>query len=170
MIGQEVNNFFNYPLETDRIPAWEERNIICYESKWKMQNDSLAYEYLQADANRFFPFSVKVETKEVQCYILKKGPDFKSTKSVNKEPVFEYSDSSYILRNLPVSNIIESLNDLEIFKEIPVVDETNYSLNIDVHLANVFTDITTLKKQLRKNGLLLEGGKRKIAILLIESK
>lgn len=169
-VGAGVHDFFDYPIETDSIPAWEERNIICYESKWKIQNDSSAYKYLQDDANRFFPFSVKVEDKEVPCYILKKSPDFNGAKSANNEKVFEYTDSSFILKDMPVSYIIESLNHLKLFKNSPVVDETNYTANIDIRLVNAFTDIVTLKKQLLQHGLLLEEGKRKMRMLVIENK
>lgn len=163
-------NFFEYPAETDSIPGWEEKNLICYESKWKIQNDSSAYKYLQDDANRFFPFSVKVEDKEVPCYILKKSPGFNGAKSTTTEKLFEYTDSSFILQNMPVSYITESLNHLKLFKNSPVVDETNYTANIDIRLVNGFTDIVTLKKQLLQHGLLLEEGKRKMRMLIIEDK
>jgi len=164
------NKFFDYPTETDSIPDWEQRNIISYESKWYLNNDSLAYQYLREDANRFFPFSVHVENKEVACYILKRAGNFNSIKSAKKEKLWIYTDSSYILNNMPVSIIIESLNGLELFKRAPVVDETNYSSNIDVHLINAFTDMATLKKQLLRNGLLLERGKRKMRMLVISPK
>ena len=163
-------NIFEYPAETDSIPGWEERNLICYESKWKIYNDSLAYQYLQDDVNRLFPYSVKIETKEMPCYILKKTSGFIGPKSANKEKVFEYTDSSYILKNMPVSVIFESLNGSVLFKNLPVIDETNYAANIDIHLTNAFTDIAVLKKQLLQNGLSLEEGKRKIKMLVIGNK
>lgn len=165
-----THRFFDYPGNTDSIPAWEERNLVCYESKWKMQNDSLAYKYLQDDTNRFFPFSAKVENKEVPCYILKLASCFTGSKYADKEKVFEYTDSSFILKNMLISYIIESLNHLELFKAFPVVDETNYTEAVDIHLTNAFTDISNLKKQLLQNGLLLEEGKRKIRMLVISDK
>ena len=165
-----VREFFEYPTDSDSIPSWIKRNSISYESKWEIQNDSLAYQYLRDDANRFFPFSAKVETKEVICYILKKAPHFRAAKSVNKEKVFEYTDSSYIQNNMPVLYLIESLNGIELFKNSPVIDETGYTANVDIHMTNSFTDIGTLKKQLLQNGFLLEEGKRKIQMLVIGNK
>jgi len=170
LIGSRVHGFLDYPVNSDSIPAWEERNIICYESKWKTQNDSVAFKYLQDDANRFFPFAVKVETKDVSCYILKLAPGFSGIKSSNKEKLFEYTDSTFILKNMPVSYIIESMNHQELFKTIPVIDETNYSADIDINLKNAFTDIETLKKQLLQNGLQLEKGLRKLRMLVISDK
>ncbi len=164
------NKFFEYPDETDSIADWEKRNLVCYESKWKLHNDSLAYQYLQDDANRFFHFSVKVESKTVPCYILRKASNFYQIKSFNKKKLFEFTDSSFILKSMPVAVLIGSLNGVSLFKTSPVVDETSYSCNIDIHLVNAFTDITTLKRELLRNGLLLEQGKRKMKMLVISSK
>lgn len=169
-IGTGVSEFFNFPDESDSIPAWEERNIICYESKWKTQSDSLAFQYLQDDANRFFPFSVKAEIKEVPCYILTLAPGFTTSKSPNKEKKFEYTDSSFILSNMPIINIVESLNGIDLFKVIPVVDETNCTANVNINMKNAFTDIGTLQKQLLQNGLLLKEGTRIIKMLVIRDK
>lgn len=164
------NKFFDYPIDTDSILGWQKRNLISYESKWNLNNDSLAYQYLREDANRFFPFSVKVENKEVSCYILKRAGNFNSIKSMSKEKLYEYTDTSFILKKMPVSIIIESLNGLELFKYSPVIDETNCSSNIDINLVRAFADMATLKKQLLRNGLLLEQGKRKMRMLVISPK
>lgn len=168
--SKEVSDFFKYPIETDSIPAWEQRNSISYESRWKIKNDSLAYHYLQDDASRFFPFNINVEIKEVACYILKKAPHFSGTKYLNKEKVFDYTDSTYIQKNTPVLYLIESLNGIQLFKNTPVIDETFYTESIDISMTNAFTDIVTLKKQLFKNGFILEEGKRKMRMLVIGSK
>ncbi len=165
-----VREFFEYPTDSDSIPSWIKRNSISYESKWKIHNDSLAYQYLRDDANRFFPFFAKVETKEVTCYILKKAPHFSGTRTMDEEKVFDYTDSSYIQKNTPVLYLIESLNGIELFKNLPVIDETGYTANADIHMTNAFTDIGTLKKQLLQNGFLLEEGKRKIQMLVIGNK
>ena len=119
---------------------------------------------------KFFTFSAKVEVKEVSCYILKTKNKFPIFESGNNEKVFEYTDTSFILKNMPVSTLVESLNELTLFKSSPVIDETNYSSNINIKLINSFTDIMILKQELLKNGLILEEGKRKIRMLVIESK
>lgn len=163
-------DFFQYPGATDSIPAWEERNLVCYESKWKLNNDSLAYQYLQSDANKFFPFSVRVENIETPCYILKKINGLSNSKEGNKEKYLRYTGASYLLKNMPVSVLVKSLNGITLFKKMPIVDETNFSSNIDIHLTNAFSDIEVLTKQLLKNGLLLELSNRKMKILVIDAK
>lgn len=166
----KINNFFAYPAESDSIPAWEERNLICYESKWNTLNDSLAYQYLRDDANRFFPFSVHVETKEISCYILRLAQGFKESAATNKEGRFVYTDTVFNLTRRPIVNLVESLNSHELFRTMPVIDETNFSANADIYLKNAFTDIATLKKQLLLNGLLLEEGRRKVRMLVVSDK
>lgn len=165
-----INKYLSRPTELEKLNNWAENNLVCYESKWNGSSDSLAYQYLQNDVNKFFTFSVKVEIKEVSCYVLKTKNTFASLKSGNNEKVFEYSDTSFILKNMPVSTIIESLNDLPLFKKSPVINETNYSSNINIKLIKSFTDIITLKQELLENGFILEEGKKKIRMLVIDSK
>jgi len=166
----EGDKFFKYPDDTDSIPGWEERNLVCYEAKWRVGNDSLAYQYLQNDANKFFPFSVKVEATEVHCYVLKKLNHLSDTKFKNKENSIKYTDSSYSLKNMPPLVLVKSLNNLALFRKLPVVDETNYTANIDIYLLNAFKDIVELKKQLLARGLALEEGRRRIKMLVIGPK
>lgn len=165
-----IYKYLSQPYELDNMNDWAESNLVCYESKWNTRSDSLAYQYLQDDVMKFFPFSVKVEMKDVSCFILKSTDKCASSKSENAQNVFEYTDTSFILKNMPVSTIVESLNDLTLFKDSPVIDETNYSANIDIKLTKSFKNIITLKQDLLKNGFILEQGRRNIKMLVIDSK
>jgi len=161
---------FKYPDNTDSIPAWEARNLVCYESKWNLNNENLAYQYLQDDVNRFFSFSVSIENKETDCYTLKKINSLSHVKPGDKETYMRYIDLSYHLKNKPVSVLIQSLNGMNLFKDIPLIDETYYTENIDINLINAFSDISTLKIQLLRFGFILEKEKRKIRLLVIRPK
>lgn len=161
---------FRYPDNTDSIPGWKEKNLVSYESKWKLNNDSLAYEDLKNDANKFFSFSVTVDTVEVRCFVLKKINSLSDTKLIHSTNLINYTDSSYSMKNMPISVLLKSLNGWEPFKETPLVDETNSTSNIDVELHNAFTDIVKLKGQLLKYGLQLTESSRKLRMLIIRSK
>lgn len=161
---------FIYPDNTDSIPGWKEKNLVCYESKWKLNNDSVAYEYLKNDANKFFSFSVNVETIEVKCFVLKKLNNLSDTKLMYKASFITYTDSSYSVENMPISVLLKSLNGWASFKKLPLVDETNSASNIDIDLQNAFTDIVKLKAQLLKYGLELKEGRRKLRMLIIRPK
>ena len=141
-----IGKYLSRPTELNEMNNWAENNLVCYESKWNGSSDSLAYQYLQNDVMKFFTFSAKVEVKEVSCYILKTKNKFPIFESGNNEKVFEYTDTSFILKNMPVSTLVESLNELTLFKSSPVIDETNYSSNINIKLINSFTDIMILKQ------------------------
>jgi hypothetical protein len=71
-----------------------------------------------------------------------------------------------ILKNQPVSDIIElvwSKNQ----NEPLFVDETGIAGNIDLTLNCVFTDFADLKRELQKNGLMLENGKKEMNVIVI---
>lgn len=164
------NKTFKFPSNPDSIPKWEKKNIFCYESKWKLNNEKQAYQYLQNDVNRFFPYSVNVKEKDVMCYLLKRVSDSEPIKTLNGKKEFVYTDSLFRIKNLPVSVFLKSLNGLKIFESMPVIDETNCSTNIDVSLINAFGSIASLKKELLRNGFRLEQGKKKISMLIINEK
>ncbi len=166
----EKSKYFKRPLMIDSLEDWEEKNLVCYESKWNLINDSLAYQFLQNDINRFFPYSVKVEQKEVKCYLLSTDKKFKISKTIGGEKAFDYSDTLFRLKNMPLSVLIESLNGLDLFESIPVVGTTNFSANIDVSLINAFKSLPALKKELLRNGFQLLKGKKKISMLVISKR
>lgn len=167
--SKKAQSFFEFPKNTDSIPEWINRNLVCYESKWKIKDDSLAFKFLQDDVNRFFPFSVNILSIKMPCYVLKKASNFNFKNLGLKERV-EYTDSTYKLINKPLKNIIESLNGLEIFKNYPVIDETEFTLNYSLSLINAFSNIKILQKQLLDNGLILERSLRVLPMLVIGDK
>ncbi len=164
------NKIFKFPSDPDGISDWEKKNIFCYESRWKLNNEKLAYQNLQNDVNKFFPYSVNVEELDVMCYLLKMATNSAPIETLCEEKKFEYNDSLFSIKNMPVSALLESLNGLKIFESTPVIDETNCSTNIDISLVNAFESIPSLKKELLRNGFILEQGKKKIKMLIISDK
>lgn len=161
---------FKYPSYPDSILNWEKENVICYESRWKLENDTLAYQYLQHDVNRLFPYSVKAENAEVMCYSLSCLDNSAPVITSGEDKIFEYTDTSFCMKNMPVSALVGTLNGLDLFKSTPVVDDTYLTKNIDVVIRNAFTNIAELKIQLLKNGFALQPGRKKIKMLVIGNK
>lgn len=158
------------PAELDSLDAWAKNNLVCFESRWKETQDSLAFQYLQEDVNKLFPYSVKVETREVFCYTLSLVSNYKFKTIVNKKKSIDWIDDTFSLKNMPISVLIESLNGLNILDSIPVIGETNADINIDLTLINAFSDITVLKKQLLQNGFILEQKNKTLKMLVIREK
>lgn len=162
-------NDFKPPTNYDSLDEWDKNNLVCFESKWMAVNDTLAFQHLQDDVNKFFPYSVKVENREVFCYSLTLAPNYVYKKPSDKNKSVDWDGEKFFLKNMPVSVLVESLNGMNIFDSIPVIDETDLEANIDLTLINAFTDIKALKKQLLQNGLVLEQ-KNKILKMLVISE
>ncbi len=163
-------NDFKPPTNYDSLNEWDKNNLVCFESKWMAVKDTLAFKHLQDDVNKFFPYSVKVEAREVFCYSLTLVPNYHFKKITNEKKMIDWNGDKFSLKNMPVSVLVESLNGMNIFDSIPVIDETGLEDNIDVTLINAFTDIKTLKGQLLQNGFVLEQKNKILKMLIISEK
>lgn len=165
----ENGNDLKISPHLDTLSKWAEANLVCFESKWKEIEDSAAYKYLQEDVNKFFPYMVRIEEREVLCYSLHLANNFNLQKSITKKAII-WDNEKFALHNMPLSVLVESLNGLNILETIPVINETNFYDNIDIGLEDAFGDINKLKVQLFKNGLLLTQEKRMLKMLVISKK
>lgn len=166
----EGNLNFKRPSSSDSLYEWSQKNLVCYESNWNLSNDSLAFVYLQEDLNRFFSYSVKTENKKVACYVLYPKVNMTKKSIKDNETINVYNDSTYRLKNMPLSELLETLNSLNIFETTPVISEAIKTVKIDIHLENAFENITKLKNELLKNGFELKEEERKINVLIISNK
>jgi thiol-disulfide isomerase/thioredoxin len=163
-------NDFKPPTNYDSLDEWNKNNLVCFESKWMGVNDTLAFQYLQDDVNKFFPYSVKVENREVLCYSLTLVPDHIFNTPSDKTARIDWEGTKFSLIHLPVSVLAESLNGMNIFDSIPVIDETGFNDSINISLVNAFKDIGTLEKQLLQNGFILKQKKKILPMMVISNK
>lgn len=161
---------FLIPKSPDSLQAWANKNLVCYEAKWQVNNDSLIYHYLQEDVNKFFQYSVKTEYKNVNSYVITIADNKKLQKgSLEKKQIY-WKNDSIIFRNAPISDLVINLNGVNLFDSIPLIDQTGLNENINLSLINALTNMTTLKKEFIKNGLLLEQKVSSIKMLVIREK
>ena len=168
-LGSKDRNSFKPPASSDSMDNWSRDNLVCFESKWMEVNDTLAFQHLQDDVNRFFPYSVKVENREVACYSLTLLPGYIFKPADTKNSI-NWEGERISFTNQPLSVLVETLNGIDLFDLMPVIDETNSDMKIDLALNNAFSNIVTLKKELLKNGLVLEQKKRILKMLVISEK
>lgn len=158
------------PPNTENLFEWNEKNLVCFESKWLETRDSVAFQYLQNDVNKFFPYSVKTANKDILCYSLKLAFNKKIKKTDHEKPLIKFTDDAFILKNIPVSFMVESLNGISLFKDTPVIDGTNLNKNINIIMLGAFTDMVTLKQKLLENGFILEQERKILKMLIISEK
>ncbi len=163
----EKDNWLRRPVGNDGLNEWAKKNLVCYESHWSAVTDSTAFLYLQNDVNKFFPFLVKVEDRQRLCYLLKVAGK-QNAKNREKESI-PSSDNDI---ELPVNSsiLLENLNELKVFENTPVFDETQHWKNTEGQLYNIYIDLKCLEKQLLKNGLVLVPATRKVRTLVIALK
>ena len=172
-VGFDVSrnrNDFKPPTNYDSLDEWAKNNLVCFESKWMGVKDSLAFQHLQDDVNKFFPYSVKVENREVFCYSLTFVPNYIFKNPSDKKAEIYWEGDKFSLTHLPISVLVESLNGMNIFDSIPVIDETDFKDNIDISLINAFKDIATLEKKLLQQGLILKQKKKILPMMIISDK
>ncbi|MDB5200849.1 MAG: hypothetical protein JWQ27_258 [Ferruginibacter sp.] len=162
--------FFDYPVETDSIPAWEKRNLVCYESRWSAVKDSLGYKYLQEDLNRYFPFKVSVNNSSTDCYVLEQINEVSNAASNLLDKKYEQTDSLFRLTNYPASSLLFALNRLPLFEKIPVLGGVGMNTKINLTLSNAFYSIDRLQNELLKNGFRLKAARRVLRMLVIADK
>jgi hypothetical protein len=75
-------------------------------------------------------------------------------------------NTGFQLLNQPVMQLINALG-LSFQNEPPFIDNTMISGNIDIEIAALLTDFEDVKKALRKNGLDLVKGKKKMSVIVI---
>ncbi len=160
---------FNRPVNSDSLSKWLDNYLVCYESKWDIFNDSAAFQFLQGDLNRFFPYSVRIEEKKVLCYTLELvNPKINLVAGGN--PSISTRGENIYIKNVSISGMVESLNSLEIFKKSPLIDYTHNKGKVDLVLKDSKSDIKNLKKQLLIYGFKLKENYEIINMLTISEK
>jgi hypothetical protein len=167
LLTRDSNNF-KYPARVSQIPAWESQNIISYESKWPLKSQCIAYLFLQKDLNELFPYQAGVEERETPYYALLRTKLVKRIKNTN--PRFVYNDTLYDLQNMPLSDLVQSLNDLECFEKRPVISPYPSDLKISLTLHGSLSDFKTLQAELKKNGFQLRKKRGKLKMLVVRDK
>lgn len=131
--------------------------------------DSLYYDLL-SEINRCSAYSGRIESRKVKCYVLTKENNIDKIRT--QGGVFEsklFDPYQPYLQNAPISHLVARLNQLEALP-LPVIDETNYSENIDIIIKSGFKNISTLRKELKRYGLCLIEVERELKMFVLSDK
>lgn len=149
---------------------------FCYDLTYPPERTSKTYimNSLKQDLHRWFGYDVKVETCKMPYWRLvanDKGKKSLPTKGgaptdLSKSSKYLTPHDRYKIENLPLSNLIYRIAYHNI-KELPILDETGISGNIDIDMDCVFSDMNEVKRELMKNGLDLVKGEKDMKVLVI---
>ena len=131
------------------------------------QADSL-YPVMFSNLNLLSNYTAKIEKRNVPCLALVRTSS--NDKLLTKGGAMEFvlNPSRTLVKNASMYNVVNSMNG---FSEIalPIVDETGYTSNIDLQLANIST-LANLKKELSRYDLDLIETQRSLEMLVIRDK
>ncbi|MFW2476710.1 MAG: DUF3738 domain-containing protein, partial [Sediminibacterium sp.] len=148
---------------------WVENHSYNYVLKVPEKDSSAKYEIMQRSLQYYFPqITVKLETEERMCYVLKCIDNSMPFKSTDTLPL-SYVKNPYNLKikNGYMTMFVEVLRWAYQKSDFTIIDETGYSGKIDINLETEVAKPEKLNTALSKYGLKLEKTKRPVTFLLI---
>ena len=127
------------------------------------------YQYILDDLNRYSDYHGIIEKTKVKCLVLSRTSkiDKMKTNGGNSQDL-RFDDLNPKLINHPLTIMMLRFSDLPFIK-MPLIDETNYSLPVDIQLSKV-TNLTTLQKELEKYDLELKEQIRELDMFVLRDK
>ncbi len=129
------------------------------------QADSL-YTNMLRSLSAFSGYPAKLEKLPAKTWVLKKTVANAKLATGGGEPISALYGSSLLMQNVPLSHLVNMLNDITRFTDLPVIDDTGHSLPVDMDLGKVNT-MSALKNALRKYGLDLVLEERELLTLTV---
>jgi hypothetical protein len=160
---------------------WARRNLYSYELITKKYlPDSIFFEYMMQDLNKYFDITGKIEKRPLRCLVIKLTnlKDTSLLKTKGLKPYYFWSghkrDTLRRIQNVPMSALFKSLNMFRLSE--PVIDETNYKgrvdldLNIGGYSKEIRFDKAQVIRSLSKYGLTVVEENRMINVLVINKR
>ena len=174
---------FLWPVNKELHPEWEKENLYNYALLLPNSTKAEKFIAMQQDLQRYFKVRARVEKREVNAWVLVRTTqkDLLKTKGISGPITFSPSDI-YSTKFPAERKIMDRPYELfsRLFENwiryklnMPVVDQTNYTGNIDISFAGETVDRPTLpliKKELRRYGLDLIEKKVFIEVLVLGDK
>jgi len=153
---------------------WLKDNGYCYELNWRnVKNWHDKYKLLGDDLDRYFArplgFTAAIEKRLAPCDILIVTDKTKLV-TVGGQSFERHDAFSYYQQNLPISQLMNRLNNFWQGSDRPLINETNFPGNIDIQLNCKMNNIQDVNNELAKFGLKLIKGDRMADVLVIKDK
>jgi thiol-disulfide isomerase/thioredoxin len=143
-------------------------NSFCYELKsYPIGRDSLRL-IMQKDLTRLFNFRGGIKKQVVKCYILKTNGYIKNafTKGglVGMNVNYHSRAKGQYVTNFPLDELVSGLNSIS---RMPILNETGLKANLDLILPDNLSDIESLKKIFRNQGIDVLDAERELEMFVI---
>jgi thiol-disulfide isomerase/thioredoxin len=151
---------------------WERENFYAYDLIVPVAESVHLYEYVLDGLNKYSGYTGRIEKMKRPCLILRRTSKVDKLATKGGKPGSELMGVQHKnLRNVPFIHLVLWLNNLDEFS-FPVIDETNYTGNIDLTLAldAKAIGLQELNAALKPYDLELVQEDREIDMLVIEEK
>ena len=145
--------------------TYEGKDLYSYEVIVPDKKADHLYHFMLQDLSRYTAFNATVEYRKTKCLVLKRvgTTDLLATKG--GELIATFPQTPSILQNAPLSRMVHMINGQTPIS-LPLIDETTYTKNVDLHLSGIST-LEKLQKELSKYGLTVTEEERELNMLVI---
>jgi hypothetical protein len=169
------NKDLKFPETTNEWITWGPKNKFCYELKVPLRASDKIYGYMQQDIERYFGYSAKIEKRKVKCLVLSAPFGIEKIKTISDSSYINDHDdhTMFVFKNQRLNSffsMIKQYNYNQVVPSIPILNEIEYTGNVDLLINSRLDDILSLRSELRKYGLELNECYREIDMLVIRDK
>jgi hypothetical protein len=161
---------FFFPSSPQNLSEWKSKNLYSYEIKVPTSKSGMIFQIMLNDLEKYFNVRPSIQKRKIKCLVLSLT-DSNLLKTQGGVPTWKVKDDgrSTIIRNQAFARFISYLTDNNLLLTTPVVDETNFNGNFDMHLDHKIDDLTNLPRELKKFGLALKEEEREIEMFVLSS-
>ena len=168
------NHDFNFPLDKrlwievkDKHSIEEE--LYSYDLKVLPSQSKDLFKIVMEELNRYTNYEAGIEMLKVKCLVLVRTSIEDRIKSKGDKTTYKKGQEKLILKNLSIQKVVTDIN-RKGSVTMPVLNETNYTGNVDMEFSYYGDDIQKLRKELQKYDLDLIEAEREIEMFVIRDK
>jgi hypothetical protein len=160
------------PKAAVKSDLWQMENTLSYEAR--VSSDLDLFKFVQADLDKYFPYSARVEKRKRRCLVIVKCPSSAVTivaSARNGKPgIIRGKAGAVTINNIPfypgvVNLLAPGFNDLA----MPIIDGTNLTDKVHMQFTNIY-DLDEVKKDLQRYGFDIIEQEKEIDCLIIRDK
>lgn len=155
--------------------SWDfrEENAFCYDLTIPPTPSELfkPVSFLKIDLKRFFNISVRIEKRQMKCYVFKASPEL--SKAFTRNSTADYDlEAKSIKKYIHNYSVKELLKILDYYLNKPSFDETGIDVHIDINFPDHFdfSDADKLLHFLKKIGFKVYEEDRELDVVIISDK
>ena len=169
--AKRIDNRVKNPSQIDFIHEEKAPEDLLYNFELivPIEHAGSLYPNMLKTLNEYSGYQASIESQRKKCLILKRTSSTDKMATRGEEPVDDFFKQTGLIRNKTLESLIVALNLNSQFTPLLVLDETWYNGKVDLALGKI-SDLTELKKALKKYALDLVEGERQVQMLVIKDR